>query len=72
MKPIYGLKQAELYYYRKAKRTMQANGFEQSNADPCLFCKWRPEVIIIWLTCVDDNSVIAPPSMVEAENDVMK
>ncbi len=36
MKPIYGLKQAGLYYYQKAKRAMQENGFEQSNADPCL------------------------------------
>ncbi len=47
MKPIYGLKQAGLYYYRKAKRAMQNNGFEQSDADPCLFFKWRPKGIVI-------------------------
>ncbi len=72
MKPIYGLKQAGLYYYSKAKRAMQANGFKQSNADPCPFFKWRPEGVVIWLTWVDDNLVIAPPSIVEEEKGMMR
>ncbi len=71
MKPIYGLKQAGLYYYRKAKRAMQDNGFKQSDADPCLFFTWRPKGIIIWLTWVDDNLIIAPPSIVDEEKDMM-
>ncbi len=37
MKPIYRFKQADLYYYQKTKRAMQANGFERSNVGPCLF-----------------------------------
>ncbi len=72
MKPIHGLKQAGLYYYRKAKSAMQANGFEQSNADPCLIFKWIPEGIVMWITWVGDNLVIVPPSIVEAEKDMMK
>ncbi len=51
---------------------MQANGFEQINADPCLFFKWRPEGIVMCLTWVNDDLVIAPPSIVEGENDMMK
>ncbi len=51
---------------------MQDNGFEQSDADPCLFFKWRPKGIIIWLTWVDDNLIIAPPSIVDEEKDMMK
>ncbi len=72
MKPIYALKQAGLYYYRKAKGAMQANRFEQSGADPCLFFTWTPEGIVILLTWVDDNLIIAPPLIVENEKDIMK
>ncbi len=43
---------------------MQANRFQQSDVDPCLFFKWRPEGIVKWLTWVDDNLIIAPPSIV--------
>ncbi len=72
MKPIYGLRQAGFQYYMKAKRVMQTNGFKQCDADPCLFFKWRPDGIVMWLTWVDDNLVIAPHSIVEEEKDMMK
>ncbi len=72
MKPIYGLKQARLYYYRNSKREMQTNGFEQSNAYPCIFFKWRHEGIVIQVTWKDNNLVIAPSSCVEPEKDMMK
>ncbi len=66
-RPIYRLKHAGLYYYQKAKRSMHANGFEQSDADPCLLFAWRPEGIVIWLTWVDENLVIVPISIVDKE-----
>ncbi len=58
---IMKLKQAGLYYYSKAKRAVQAHGFEQSDADPCLFFTWKPEGIIIRVTWLDDNIFITPP-----------
>ncbi len=51
---------------------MQANGFEQSDADCCLFFKWRPERIVIWVTWVDDYLVIAPRSNVKEEKKYLK
>ncbi len=64
-KAIYGLKQSGLYYYRKAKRAMQLNGFERSKADSCLFYAWHTEGLVIWVTWVEDNVVIVPPSIVD-------
>ncbi len=47
MTPIYGLKQAVLYYYRKAKRSKQANQIKRINTDLYLFFAWRPEGLIM-------------------------
>jgi len=51
---------------------MKINGFERSEADPCLFYAWRNEGLVIWVTWVDDNMVIAPPNIVDREKDMMK
>ncbi len=71
-KPIYGLKQSGLYYYKKAKQAMQINGFERSKADPCLFYARRNKCLVIWVTWVDDNMVIAPPNIMDQDKDMMK
>lgn len=48
---------------------MQANGFEY--ADQCSFFMWRPEEIALWVDWVDDNLVIAPPSILETKEDII-
>ncbi len=71
-KPIYGLKQSCLYYCWKSKQAMHANGFERSEANQCLIYAWRNKGLEIWVTQVDDNMVIARPSIIEQEEDMMK
>ncbi len=53
-KPNYNLKQVVLYYSGEAKWAMQVNGFERSEADPCLLYTWRNEGLVIWVMLVDD------------------
>ncbi len=70
-KPIYSLKQSGLYYYQKVKGAMQTNGFKRIKANPCLFYTWRNKGLVIWVTWVDDNMVVASPSIIEQEKDMI-
>ncbi len=50
---------------------MQANRLKQCDAGDCLFFQWRPDGIVVRVTWVDDNLVIIPPSIVEAEHNII-
>lgn len=47
------------------KRSMQANGLEQSDIDP--FFAWRPQGLKKWVTWVDDIQVITMLSTVDKD-----
>jgi hypothetical protein len=61
-KALYGLKQAARAWQKKLAEAMLAEGFEQSENDPCLFIRGEGEDRTYMLVHVDDVAVAAKPS----------
>jgi len=66
-RPIYGLKQAAMCFWRDLLRAMKSMGHERSKADPCLYFSWVAGVLVMWLSWIDDNLCISKPEQVEIE-----
>jgi transposase InsO family protein len=64
-KAIYGLKQAAREWHAKLRATMQAEGFEASQHDPCLFMKGKGVDRVLVLIHVDDCFCVGTQEMTE-------
>ena len=60
LRTLYGLIQAAIAFWRKIVLTFLSIGFTRSKADPCLFFKWVPNGIVIWIVVVDDCNGTGP------------
>jgi hypothetical protein len=56
MKPLYGLRQAGICWYRKWTKAMLKVGFVRSKADNCLYIYRRANFICLVATHVDDST----------------
>jgi Reverse transcriptase (RNA-dependent DNA polymerase) len=63
---LYGLIQAAIAFWRKMVLAFAKIGFKRSKADPCVFYKWTPSGIVIWVIVVDDCAGSGP------EHEVLK
>jgi hypothetical protein len=61
LETLYGHIQAALAFWRKLILAFAKCGFKRSKADPCVFFKWSPAGIIVWVVVVDDCCGTGPP-----------
>ena len=52
--PICGLRNAAMAFWRKLVTVMKKLNCDRSRADPCLHYKWTTDIIILWLSWIDD------------------
>ena len=54
LKTCYGLKQASYEFWVKLLNSMKKMGYSRSNADPCLYYRWKNNSLNVWVSWVDD------------------
>lgn len=60
MRNIYGTPSGGYYYLKGAEACLKAQGFNQSNDDPCLFAKFEgPDAFTILALTIDDFLIVA-------------
>jgi hypothetical protein len=57
---IYGLKQAAFRFWEYLLEIIAQLGCTRSDADPCLYCKWTEEGLVMCLSWVDDCFITGP------------
>ena len=56
---LYGLKQSSRCWFVELKKYLVTLGYEQSNADPCVFLKWENGNLSVNTIYVDDIILLA-------------
>ena len=69
---LYGLKQSAKQFWRTLLMCFKSMNVLRSKVDPCLYYKWEPEGLVIWLSWVDDCLVVGPkPAVMRARDEFM-
>ena len=64
LKPIYGLKEATLFFWKRLLAIMKNMGHEQSIADPCkYFSRNKAGELVIWLSWMGNNLTVELPQV---------
>ena len=71
-KTLYGLKQSAKQFWRALLMCFKSMNVLKSKVDPCLYYKWEPKGLVIWLSWVDDCLVVGPkPAVMRARDEFM-
>ncbi len=63
LKSLYGLKQAPLVWNQTIDRHLRASGFEPTKADPCVYVRWKDDMLAVIALYVDDLVIITHPNL---------
>jgi len=72
LRTLYGLKQAAMQFWRKARKAMRATEMTVNKVDPCLFYKWKEEKLLLMLLWVDNFCIMGPEDTVYEHRDRLK
>ena len=65
LKTLYGLKQADMAFWKKLLAAMRNMGFEKSCAYLCLYFEWTALGLVVWLSWIDNCLCMGAPEAVE-------